>query len=85
VLGNVRERPLADTYRHAPQLHALRDMDRLKGRCGRCEFRWICGGSRARAFAVTGDCFAEDPLCDYQPARGAIPSGSAHAPNTWVS
>jgi radical SAM protein with 4Fe4S-binding SPASM domain len=85
LLGNVREKPLADTYRNSPQLKALRDMDRIKGRCGRCEFRWICGGSRARAFAVTGDCFGEEPLCDYQPVRGEIPSGSAGAPNTLAS
>ena len=85
LLGNVREKPLADTYRNSPQLKALRDMDRVKGRCGRCEFRWICGGSRARAYAVTGDCFGEEPLCDHQPIRGEIPSGSAGAPNTLAS
>lgn len=67
LLGNVRERPLSDTYRNSPRLMELRDMDRLTGKCGRCEFRWLCGGSRARAYAVTGDCMAEEPLCVYQP------------------
>jgi len=48
-------------------MRALRDPDMLKGRCGRCEFRHICGGSRSRAFALTGDPFATDPWCAYQP------------------
>jgi len=67
--GSVRERTLADVYRDAPLMRALRDPDLLKGRCGRCEFRQICGGSRSRAFALTGDAFATDPWCAYQPAQ----------------
>lgn len=67
--GSVREQTLADIYRHAPLMRALRDPDRLEDRCGRCEFRQICGGSRSRAFALTGDPFASDPWCAYQPAR----------------
>jgi radical SAM protein len=67
-VGSVRDRTLADIYRHAPLMRALRDPDRLLGRCGRCEFRQICGGSRSRAFALTGDAFATDPWCAYQPA-----------------
>jgi radical SAM protein len=67
--GSVRERHLADIYRNAPLLRALREPDLLKGRCGYCEFRQICGGSRSRAFALTGDPFATDPWCAYQPAR----------------
>jgi len=67
--GSVRERTLAGIYRDAPLLRALRDPDRLTGRCGRCEFRQICGGSRSRAFALTGDAFATDPWCGYQPRR----------------
>ena len=67
AVGNVREASLADIYREAPLLRALRDPDRLHGRCGRCEFRQICGGSRSRAFALTGDPFATDPWCAYQP------------------
>ncbi len=70
LLGNVRERPLSEIYRSSPVLAALRDMDRLRGKCGDCEFRWVCGGSRARAYAMTGDELGSDPLCDYQPARG---------------
>jgi len=65
--GNVRERPLAEIYRNAPLFLDLRDPAKLKGRCGACEFRTVCGGSRARAWAVSGDYLAEDPSCVYQP------------------
>ncbi len=82
LLGNVRETALSETYRDSPWLAELRDMDRLKGKCGPCEFRWICGGSRARAYAVSGDYMAEEPLCVYQPGEGAIPGGSADSPHT---
>jgi radical SAM protein len=68
AVGNVREAPLTEIYRTAPLLRALRDGDRLGGRCGRCEFRRVCGGSRSQAFAATGDPLAEDPTCSYQPA-----------------
>jgi radical SAM protein len=76
-VGNVRERDLADIYRNAPLLRSLRQPEMLKGRCGSCEFREICGGSRSRAYALTGDPFATDPWCSYQPARqGLAASGS---------
>ncbi|MFF5207583.1 TIGR04053 family radical SAM/SPASM domain-containing protein [Streptosporangium sp. NPDC000396] len=65
--GNVRERPLTEIYRSAPLFTALRDPDRLAGRCGSCEFRAICGGSRSRAYACGGDVFGEEPWCAYQP------------------
>jgi radical SAM protein len=65
--GNVRERPLAEIYRDAPLFRDLRDHTKLKGRCGVCEYREVCGGSRARAWAVSGDYLAEDPSCVYQP------------------
>ena len=71
-VGSVRERELGAIYRDAPLLRALREPDRLQGRCGACEFREICGGSRSRAFALTGDPFATDPWCAYQPARPAL-------------
>ena len=67
--GNVRDRHPATIYREHPLFVSLRDSDALGGKCGRCEFRKICGGSRARAYGVTGDPFAEDPSCSYQPAR----------------
>jgi radical SAM protein len=68
--GNVRRDSPVEVYRRHPIFTALRDPDRLLGRCGRCEFRRVCGGSRARAYAATGDPLAEDPLCDYQPEPG---------------
>lgn len=68
LLGNVRERPLSAIYRTAPALRALRNMDALGGKCGRCPFRWVCGGSRARAYALTGDPLGPDPACAYIPA-----------------
>jgi AdoMet-dependent heme synthase len=72
--GNVRRDDLGEVYRSHPTFLALRDPDRLGGKCGRCEFRSICGGSRARAHAMTGDYLAEEPLCAYQP--GTKPSAT---------
>lgn len=62
-VGNVRETRLTELYATAPLLRALRDPALLRGRCGRCPLREVCGGSRARAWAATGDPFAEDPAC----------------------
>jgi radical SAM protein with 4Fe4S-binding SPASM domain len=74
--GNVRTRGLAEAYRDSDLFRALRDTERLQDRCGRCEFRSICGGSRARAFATTGSLFAADPWCTYEPRRAEPrPSG----------
>ncbi len=63
--GNVRKASLRAIYRTAPLFQALRDPDRLKGRCGTCEYRAVCGGSRSRAYAATGDVLAEEPCCSY--------------------
>ena len=65
--GNVRRQSLSEIYRTSPLFIALRDPKQLKGKCGICEYNQICGGSRARAYAVTGDAFAPDPCCIYQP------------------
>ncbi len=67
--GNVRDRSLVDIYRSAPLFRRLRDTSALKGKCGRCDFQTVCGGSRARAYAVYNDPLAEDPSCVYQPKR----------------
>ncbi len=67
--GNVKRESLTRIYREAPLLRSLRNTANLKGKCGECEFREICGGSRARAYAVTGDLFAEDPCCAHQPHK----------------
>ena len=65
-LGNVRDTPLAEIYRDHPTLKSVRAAE-FSGRCGRCEHQDLCGGSRARAYAATGDPLAEDPACAYQP------------------
>jgi AdoMet-dependent heme synthase len=65
--GNIREKSLADIYQNAPIFKALRDTKQLEGKCGACEYKEICGGSRARAYAVTGDPLAQEPCCIYQP------------------
>ncbi|MGM8215376.1 TIGR04053 family radical SAM/SPASM domain-containing protein [Bacillaceae bacterium W0354] len=65
--GNVRENGLADIYRNSPIFKALRDPDQYKGKCGVCEFRHVCGGSRSRAYAVTGDYLESEPYCVYIP------------------
>jgi radical SAM protein len=67
VTGNVRENSPLDVYREAPLFQGLRTPSLLHGRCGACEFRVVCGGSRARAWAASGDAFAEDPLCTWPP------------------
>jgi radical SAM protein with 4Fe4S-binding SPASM domain len=66
--GNVKAQPLAEIYRDSALFVSLRDRSRLKGKCGRCRFRNVCGGSRARAYAMSGDLFAEDPCCVYEPS-----------------
>ena len=65
--GNVRETALATIYREHPLFRSLRDPSRLGGKCGRCQFRTVCGGSRGRAYAHTGDPLGEDPACAYEP------------------
>lgn len=71
--GNARDDDLGATYRRDRVFRELRDPDALGGRCGRCRFRAICGGSRSRAFAATGDYLAEDPLCAYDPGPDVEP------------
>ncbi len=71
--GNVRQDNVADVYRNAPAFRSLHNPNEFKGKCGRCEYRVICGGSRARAFAYTGDALESDPFCPYEPAgRGNL-------------
>ena len=67
--GNVRTHDLVKTYREAPLFRSLRDRSRIKGKCSVCEYLHICGGSRARAYAVTGDPLEAEPFCAHVPAR----------------
>ena len=69
--GNVREQDPVEIYRDSALFRRLRDTAELQGKCGRCEFRDVCGGSRARAYAVTGDLLASDPSCPYEPGAPA--------------
>lgn len=66
--GNILWEPLAEIYQYSPVFRSLRDSSQLKGKCGRCEFKDVCGGSRARAYAMTNDPLAEEPRCAYTPA-----------------
>jgi radical SAM protein len=78
VLGNVRTRSIVDIYRDDPLLRAIR-ASRFTGRCQPCHYADLCGGSRARAFAIAGDPLAEDPACGWygtcpdQPLEGSVP------------
>lgn len=65
--GNVRETPLPEIYRESEVFKSLRNPDLYKGKCGVCEFRHVCGGSRSRAYAVTGDYLESEPFCVYIP------------------
>ncbi len=76
--GNVKEVGFRDLYRTSPLLRSLRDPAQFQGKCGVCEFRDVCGGSRSHAYAVTGDLLASDPTCVYVPPSqppGAAPQG----------
>jgi len=66
-VGNVRVSDPVGLYRHSKMFQALRRPAEFAGRCGRCEYHWQCGGSRARAYATGGDPLGEDPLCAYEP------------------
>jgi AdoMet-dependent heme synthase len=65
--GSIREQGLSAIYRESPLFVELRDTSKLEGKCGSCEFKEICGGSRARAYALTGNPHAEEPCCAYIP------------------
>lgn len=61
--GNMRDRPFSEIWRKAQIFDDLRHRDRLKGMCGKCRHRFICGGCRGKAYASTGDPLGEDPSC----------------------
>lgn len=75
--GDVRVTPLPEIYRTSELFTGLRDTARLTGRCGACEFGRVCGGSRSRAYATSGDPWASDPLCGYAPGSFAFPDDVA--------
>jgi AdoMet-dependent heme synthase len=67
--GNVRNHPLRDLYRNAALFRSLRVPAQFNGKCGYCEYREVCGGSRARAFAHSGNALDSDPVCSFEPAH----------------
>jgi AdoMet-dependent heme synthase len=71
--GSVRHRSLSTIYRASDLFVALRNPENLKGKCSHCDFKHLCGGSRSRAWAMTGDLFGSDPLCAYEPDHDAGP------------
>jgi len=75
LAGDLRQQSFAEIWENSAVFQQLRDTENLKGKCGRCEFRNICMGCRARAFAATGDFLGEEPFCIYEP-RMADPKTS---------
>jgi len=75
TVGNVREQNLVDLYRESPLMCDIRAA-RFDGRCGECEYADLCGGSRARAYAASGDPLGEDPACAYRPSSRRRSAGS---------
>ncbi|MGM0453675.1 MAG: heme b synthase [Thermodesulfobacteriota bacterium] len=67
--GDVTRTSFADIWENSEVFQSLRNYDNLKGKCGRCEYKRVCGGCRARAYEATGDYLAEEPLCSYEPKR----------------
>jgi len=68
--GDVTQTPFPEIWKNSEIFLNLRDYEKLTGKCGRCEYRKVCGGCRARAYEATGNYLAEEPLCTYQPACG---------------
>jgi AdoMet-dependent heme synthase len=65
--GNVRQQDIVEMYRHHPVFIDLRSYEKLKGKCGWCDYRDVCGGQRGRAYGITGDYLETDPACVYEP------------------
>ncbi len=70
LAGDLGRQTFEEIWQNSPVFKLLRNSDNLKGKCGRCEFRNICMGCRARAFAATGDFLDEEPYCIYEPGKG---------------
>jgi radical SAM protein len=80
--GNIRQQELSGLYRESALFRSLRDTSNLEGKCGQCEFKEICGGSRARAYALTGNPNAEEPCCSYIPKGYIQPPPSVRKAST---
>jgi heme b synthase len=75
--GDVKRQTFAEVWNDSPLFRSLRDLGNLKGKCGACEFKAICGGCRARAYEATGDYLAQEPYCVYEPLAVRRASGAS--------
>jgi len=82
LAGDLRKQPFADIWANSVVFNQLRDTGNLKGKCGCCEFRNVCMGCRARAFAATGDFLDEEPFCVYQPKMAKLEDSKTQKPET---
>jgi len=71
LAGNIRKTPFREIWENSEVFRNLRDLGKLSGKCGYCEYRAVCSGCRARAYSATGDYLAEEPYCIYVPSREA--------------
>jgi len=67
--GNIRTQSFQDIWENSSLFKELRDFKKYKGKCGSCEYVTVCGGCRARAYAVNGDYLEEEPFCGYKPVK----------------
>jgi radical SAM protein with 4Fe4S-binding SPASM domain len=79
IAGDLRKQTFSDIWENSTVFHELRDAGKLKGKCGCCEFRNVCMGCRARAYAATGDFMDEEPFCVYQPRTKSLSSEKPEA------
>jgi len=79
LAGDLRKQTFSDIWQNSVVFHQLRDTGNLKGKCGCCEFRNICMGCRARAYAASGDYLAEEPFCVYEPRMAGHQGGKAES------
>jgi len=75
--GDLREQSFAQIWNDSPLFGQLRDLSNIKGKCGVCQYKRVCGGCRARAYETTGDCLAAEPYCVYQPSSARQTSSGA--------
>ena len=67
VAGNIRQTPFPEIWANSELFQQLRRVDDYHGKCCACQYRKVCGGCRARAYALTGDVLGDDPICPYEP------------------
>ncbi|MCP4369429.1 MAG: heme b synthase [Deltaproteobacteria bacterium] len=82
--GDVTKNSFDEIWNHSDILISLRNFDKLKGKCGACEYKKVCGGCRARAYEATGDYLAEEPLCNYQPTLISSSKKAVKKPNSTI-